>query len=106
MDSLKGLPLVGLGGDPVFLQLVSKQCDSYGNQPGSLLNEYPFTYSLASYLWDISAELKHLIGAFQAAGAPHGVLRAIHFRLECCCHLAVNRLSIIQASVDHGMSIA
>ena len=102
VSHLNALPLVGLGGDPVYLRLVNKQKDSFGNRPGSLMNEYPFCYSISSYLHHVSAELNRVVAGLARAGVPHGVLKAVHFRLECISHLVTNRLSIIQASADHG----
>ena len=102
VSHLNALPLVGLGGDPVYLRLVNKQKDSFGNRPGSLMNEYPFCYSISSYLHDISMELNRVFAGLTQAGVPHRVLKAPHFRLECILHLVTNCLSIIQASADHG----
>ncbi len=95
MRSLDELPLVGLGGDPTYLRLVSKQSERFGNRPGSLLNEYPFTFSIASYLEDCTAVLDQLVRCFQSEGYSCGTLRAVHFRLEAVSRLVSNRISII-----------
>ena len=55
------LPLVGVEGDKVYAQLAAHQQPGYEDQPGSLLNEYPFLYSYGTYLFDVGTHLNHLV---------------------------------------------
>ena len=49
---------------------------------GSLIHEYPFVYSMASYLWDVTGVLDQTILECRWIGVQVGVLEAVHHRLE------------------------
>ena len=73
------LPLIVNGTDPVYQQLRQRQ----GNQGlGSLIHEYPFVYTTASFLYDTTAVMDQLIKACREIGANVTVLQAVHIRLE------------------------
>ena len=70
---------------------------------GSLVFEYPFACAVSSYLWDVMVQLDRLILQLRGLGLEIGTLKAIHIRSEQILQLTANRLSIIRASIEHGM---
>ena len=74
------LPLVTAPADPVYAALRSRQASGEG--VGSLLYEYPFAYSTATFLADISGELDRIINGLIGIGVAAGCLQALHIRLD------------------------
>ena len=73
------LPLIEIGMDPVYQQLRQQQ----GNQElGSWIHEYPFVYTMASFLYNTTSVLDQLIQACQDIRANITMLQAVHIRLE------------------------
>jgi len=60
------LELVGVAGDKVYTALVAKKRPGQEDKPGSLINEYPFTFSFGSYLFDIGVHLNRVVTTFEA----------------------------------------
>ena len=97
------LPLIVSGTDPVYQQLRQQQ----GNQGlGSLIHEYPFVYTMMSFLYNMTAMLDQLLQACRDIGANVTMLQAAHIRLEKFLQLSANRLSIIHMVLEHSSTHA
>ena len=64
----------------MFATLQARQSNNQG--VGSLIYEYPFVYSTASYLWDVTGVLDQTILECRRIGVQVGMLEAVHHRLE------------------------